>query len=108
LAPGSEIDHHDAEVPAMIETLLPAFIMESAARYNAVVILAAVALFACLLFAGAAAGVFLAFRIDTAMKRRGRNLEMALFAVILLLVLGVALAAFSVAVLFAVAHLRCG
>jgi len=103
----------------MIETLLPAFITESAARYNAVVILAAVALFAMgvflvfdsgsgLLFAGAAAGVFLAFRIDTAMKRRGRNLEMALFAVILLLVLGVALAAFGVAVLFAVAHLRCG
>lgn len=71
----------------LFERFLPEKARSNVIVYNITVVLICVALFVVLFFAGGILSVFLAYIIDTALKARGQNIEIAIFAVILLLIL---------------------
>jgi len=74
----------------LFERLLPEILRTNLLAYNISVIVICVALFFLLLFVGATLSIFAAFLIDTILKKQGHNIELALFALILLLVLAAA------------------
>lgn len=74
----------------LFERLLPGILKANPLAYNLSVIVICVALFFFLLFVGATISIFAAFIIDTILKKQGHNLEIALFALILLLILAAA------------------
>jgi hypothetical protein len=69
-----------------LEKIFPAWLKVNPLVYNLSVIIACVVIFIFLFFLGAVLSIFLAFLIDTLLKKRGYNLEMATMALILILI----------------------
>ncbi|MDD4179560.1 MAG: hypothetical protein PHH14_05875 [Candidatus Margulisbacteria bacterium] len=90
----------------LLERILPGFLKTNLPVYNISVIIICVLLFIVLLFVGATLSIFISFGIDTYLKSRGYHLEIALFAVILLLIVAAAVLDFIFCVSLLLANLK--
>lgn len=90
----------------LFERLLPAFLKGNLVVYNLTVLASCVLLFFVILIIGGVGSIFLAFLIDTYLKKQGHNLEIALFAVIILLVAAVMIADFVLCVALLLSNLK--
>ncbi len=89
-----------------LEKILPSFFTENLLIYNFFVVFITILLFMALLLAGASISVFMAFLIDSWLKKRGYNLEIGLFALILVMLIVVFIADFIFSIIFLISNIK--
>lgn len=89
-----------------LEKILPSFLTQSLLIYNFSVVFITVLLFMTFLLVGASVSVFIAFLIDSWLKKRGYNLEIGLFALILIMLIVVFIADFIFSIIFLISNIK--
>lgn len=89
-----------------LEKFLPSFLTTNLLVYNISVILITIVLFFSLLLIGTFMSVFIAFLIDMGLKKRGYNIEIGLFALILIMLIVVFIADFIFSVIFLISNIK--